>query len=546
MSFMGAPGTGSDDDAFDSTRWGKLSKLGQPQQGNHPKGVSPLALQHRLGEHQTIPSDRGIFSEMIHMDPWAIRVLVGAAHVLLALAVSAHIVLTKQDVRAATGWVGLVWLTPVVGAVLYTMFGINRIRRQAGRMRLGKKLRWTDPPGPKTSPRREITLPPGIPPALRPLGTLVGAVTGAELSLGNAVEPLLNGDAAFPAMLGAIDGAARSVAFTTYIFDAGQVADQFIDALARAVRRGVIVRVLIDGVGARYSHPPLARTLRARGITVALFLPPLVPWPHSYFNLRNHRKLLVVDGTIGFCGGLNIRDGCLLALQTPQPTQDLHFRIRGPVVRQLMRGVAFDWEFTTHEPLAGAPWFPPLEPAGTVLARGIADGPDENFETLLMTILGALAQATSSIRIATPYFLPDPPLIDALRVAALRGVRVEILLPERGNLRLVQWAVTAQLSQVVRWGCEVYLSPPPFDHSKLVVIDGAWSLIGSANWDPRSLRLNFEYSVECYSTEFAAQVDAVFEAKVAGARLLTLAELERRSLPVRLRDGVAWLAQPYL
>jgi cardiolipin synthase len=483
---------------------------------------------------------------VIHVAPWAVETLAGAAHVLLALAVSAHIVLTKQDVRGAIGWVGLVWLTPVVGAVLYALFGINRIRRQAGRMRQGRTLPWTGPPGPAAPPRCEITLPPGIQPAVRPLATLVGAVTGAELTTGNAVEPLLNGDAAYPAMLAAIDGAARSVGMATYIFDRGQVADLFLDALARAVQRGVSVRVLIDGVGARYSNPPIARALRARGITVGLFLTPLVPMPHPYVNLRNHRKLLVVDGTTGFCGGLNIRDACVLALDTPEPTQDVHFRVRGPVVQQLMRALAFDWEFTTREPLAGTAWFPPLEPAGSVAARGIADGPDEDFETLLMTILGALSQATTSIRIATPYFLPDPPLIDALRVAALRGVRVEIVLPERGNLRLVQWAATAQLAQVVGWGCEVYLSPPPFDHSKLVVMDGAWSLIGSANWDPRSLRLNFEYSVECYSIELAARLNAVLDAKMGGARLVTLAELERRSLAVKLRDGVAWLAQPYL
>jgi cardiolipin synthase A/B len=483
---------------------------------------------------------------MIHLDPWAIRVVIGVVHVLLALAVSAHIVLTKQDVRGAIGWVGLVWLTPVVGAALYGLFGINRIRRQMGRMRLGKALRWTDPPGPKAAPRREITLPSGIPLALRPLGTLVAAVTGADLIPGNVVEPLVNGDAAYPAMLAAIDGATRSIALTTYIFDRGQVADRFIDALARAVERGVIVRVLIDGVGARYSRPPIVSALRARNIPAALFLTPSVPWPHPYVNLRNHRKLMVVDGTIGFCGGLNIRDGCLLALHTPDPTQDLHFRICGPVVQQLMRAVAFDWEFTTKELLDGALWFPPLEPAGSVLARGVADGPDENFETLLMTILGALAQADNSIRIVTPYFLPDPPLIDALRVAALSGVRVEILLPEYGNLRLVQWAATAQLSQVVRWGCEVYVTPRPFDHSKLLLMDGAWSLIGSANWDPRSLRLNFEYSVECYSTELATQLNAVFDAKKEGARRVTLKELEGRSLPMKLRDGIAWLAQPYL
>ena len=483
---------------------------------------------------------------MTHLDPWAIWSLLVAVHLLLALVVTAHIVLTKADVHEAIGWAALVWLTPVVGAVFYALFGINRIRRQAGRMRRGRVLPWTGPLGPIVQERDEPAVPDGLAPATRPLATLVGAATGASLIAGNVVDTLVNGDEAYPAMLAAIDGATRSVALTTYIFDRGQVADQFVGALARAVRRGVIVRVLIDGVGARYSRPAIVGTLQANGITVARFLPPFIPWPQPYFNLRNHRKLLVVDGMVAFCGGLNIQDGCLLALNAPNPTQDLHFRIRGPVVRQLMSAVAFDWAFTTGEQLAGPAWFPVLEPTGGMLARGIRDGPDEDFETLLMTFLGALSQATRHIRVITPYFLPDRPLIDALRVAALRGVRVEILLPERGNLRLVQWAAAAQLWQIVRWGCRVYLSPPPFDHSKLFLVDGVWSLIGSANWDPRSLRLNFEYGVECYSPELAARLGQVFEAKLARARRVTADDLDRRSFPVKVRDGGAWLAQPYL
>lgn len=474
------------------------------------------------------------------------QLLVAGVHVLLALGVSVHIVLTKSDVRAAIGWVGLVWLAPVVGSVSYALFGINRIRRQAGRMRRGRILPWLTAPNAVALPTPEVAIPSGVAAELRPLAALVGAVTGAELTSGNAVDLLVNGDAAYPAMVQAIDEASRSVALTSYIFDHGQVADRFVEALTRAVRRGVSVRVLIDGVGARYSHPPIVRTLRRHGVPVARFLPPVVPWPNPYVNLRNHRKLLVADGTVAFCGGLNIRDGCLLALHAPNPTQDLHFRLRGPIVRQIMRAVAFDWAFTTREQLGGQAWFPQIEPAGTVFARGIADGPDEDYETLLMTFLGALAQATRSIRIVTPYFLPDSPLIDALRVAALRGVRVEVVLPEHGNQRLVEWAATAQLSQVVGWRCRVYLAPPPFDHSKLFLIDGVWSLIGSANWDPRSLRLNFEYAVECYSAELGARLNEAFEAKIAGARVATPADLEARSFVVKLRDGVARLAQPYL
>ena len=271
-----------------------------------------------------------------------------------------------------------------------------------------------------------------------------------------------------------------------------------------------------------------------------------MPLPHPYFNLRLHRKLLVADGEIGFVGGLNVRDDCLLALGRKNATQDVHFRLRGPVVKQLLSAFAFDWEFTTHEALDGPAWWPRLQQAGTMLARGIPDGPDEDFEAIRMTMLGAISQATRLVRVVTPYFLPDASLIDALRVAALRGVRVEIVLPQRGNLRAVDWAARAQLPQLLAWGCHVYLSPPPFDHSKLFVVDGAWSLVGSANWDPRSLRLNFEYGVECYSAELAALLDALIDSKIAKSREISLAELLNRPLVLRLRDGLTWLAQPYL
>lgn len=474
----------------------------------------------------------------------AISMAVAAAHVLLAAWVTVHVILTKPDPRAAIGWAGLAWLTPMLGSVLYVSFGINRIRRRAGRMRRGR-FAVVEPTRGEPD-RADPSLPSDEPATLRSLATLTAAVTRMPLAAGNVVQPLENGDDAYPAMLAEIEAATRSVALVTYIFDRGRVATRFIDALARARRRGVAVRVLIDAVGARYSYPPTWRTLRAQGVPVARFLPSVFPVLHPYLNLRNHRKLLVIDGRVGFCGGLNIRDGCLLALGGREPTQDVHFRVTGPVVRHLMRALAFDWTFATGEALGGDTWFPTLAPAGDVLARGIPDGPDEDYEALLLTLLGALSQATESIRIVTPYFLPDPPIVDALRVAALRGVAIEIVLPAQGNLRAVQWAATAQLGQVVRSGCRVFLSPPPFDHSKLFVIDGRWSLIGSANWDPRSLRLNFEYGVECYSPALARQLGSLIDRKRAAAREVTLAELDGRSLAVKLRDGLAWLAQPYL
>lgn len=476
----------------------------------------------------------------------ALQAAIGAGHVLLALAVSAHIVLTKEDVRAAIGWTGLVWLTPVIGSVLYGLFGINRIRRQAGMLRRGRPLADSRTAELAATQERTPLLPADAPPSLHGIAMVVGRATGLPLTPSNAVDLLVNGDEAYPAMIAAIDAATRSVGLATYIFDRGVAGDGFVAALGRAVARGVQVRVLVDGVGARYSRPPIFRALRQHDVRVAAFLPPRIPLVQPYSQLRNHRKLLIVDGRIGFCGGLNIRDGCLLALQLPSATQDVHFRMRGPVIQQLAQAFAFDWAFTTRERLEGDRWGSEAEAAGDVVARGLPEGPDEDFETLMLVLLGAVSQARHSIRLATPYFLPDLPLVDALRIAALRGVRVDIVLPQRGNLRMVEWAAMAQLGQVLKWGCQVYFSRPPFDHSKILVVDGSWSLVGSANWDPRSLRLNFEYNVECYSAELGAQLEALLDAKIANGRRVTLTELEGRALPVRLRDGIARLAQPYL
>jgi cardiolipin synthase len=181
------------------------------------------------------------------------------------------------------------------------------------------------------------------------------------------------------------------------------------------------------------------------------------------------------------------------------------------------------------------------------LARGIADGPDENFERLRMTLLGALSVARSSVFVVTPYFLPDATLINSLNVAAMRGVAVNIVLPEENNLRIVQWASTAQLWQVLERGCRVWLTPPPFDHTKLMIVDGAWVLLGSSNWDPRSLRLNFEFDLECYDRELAESLQQwLHDERLRHARTLTLAEVDGRRFPVKLRDGLVRLLSPYL
>jgi cardiolipin synthase len=465
-------------------------------------------------------------------DHWPL--LLTALDLGVALFTSAHVVLYKRDARAAVAWAGLVWLTPLIGAGLYWLLGVNRIHRRAVRLRRER--------GARSSAASAIA---GSAPVDARLGALAHAgerLARRPLVAGNAVEPLENGDAAYPAMLEAIEGARRSVALATYIFDDDPAGERFVAALGRAAARGVAVRVLIDAVGARYSWPPVIRRLRRAGVPVARFLPtwlPLAP------NLRNHRKLLVVDGEIGFTGGMNIRHGHVLGDAPAHPVRDLHFRLTGPVVAQLQGCFAEDWAFATGEVLGeiGSP--APL-PGGSVVARAVSSGPDDDFEVLRHLILAALASARRSVRVVTPYFVPDAVLITSLDLAALRGVAVDLVIPARSNIRLAQWAASALLWQILRHGCRVYLSPEPLDHTKLMLVDESWALIGSANWDARSLRLNFELNVECHDPALAARLAGLVEARIAAARRIELADVDARPLPVRLRDGIARLFAPYL
>lgn len=467
-----------------------------------------------------------------------------AVELAAQVATVAHLLLSRRDVSSTVGWAGLVILAPMVGLVLYWLFGINRITRKAHRLR--PQTSEASDRAELAGERRAHRLLQSEYPDLVRLGHLGDALTGLPLEAGNRVEALIDGDQAYPRMLEAIDRAKETVGLSTYIFDTDVVGLLFVDALERAHRRGVSVRILVDGVGQRYSHPPMPMLLRRRGIPTAVFLASVLPVRSQYLNLRNHRKILVVDGCIGYTGGLNIRAGCLIASSPRHPIQDLHLRVEGPVVRFLVEAFALDWTFTTGERLGGDAWYPVLSPVGQTLARGVPDGPDEDFDIIRRMILGALTTARERVRIVSPYFLPDQTLVTALNVTALRGVEVEILMPERNNLKLVQWAAQAQVDQLLEGHCRIRLTPPPFDHTKLMLIDDAWSFLGSANWDARSLRLNFEYNLECYDRDLSRRLHHLVDAKIAASRALTLGELADRAIPVKLRDGFARLFSPYL
>jgi cardiolipin synthase A/B len=455
------------------------------------------------------------------------------AHVAIAVGVTVHILLYKRNIGTSISWMGIAWLSPFLGGALYFALGVNRVKRRAKRLRRERShLFLVDelaPNAPDAGP-------------LAPLEYAIGRLTGLSAEADNAVQLLRNGDEAYPAMLAAIDAAKKSVGLASYIFRDDAAGDAFIAALIRAHKRGVQVRVLIDGIGSGYFWSGTYDRLRRAGVPVDRFLHSYFPWRTPFLNLRNHRKLLVVDGRIAFTGGLNIGAENIQAGDPQHPVLDTHFRVDGPVVEQLVEAFADDWLFQTGEKLLSDEWFPTLEPAGQAIARVVTSGPDEDLEQIEFVAMHAISCARHSIRVVTPYFLPPEVLTTALGLAAMRGVTVEIVLPEHSNHTMLDWARRVPLRELLAAGCHVWLRSAPFDHSKVMTIDDSWSLIGSANWDIRSFRLNFELTVEIQDEGFARNLADV----TRGGRELLLAELDHDPLLLRLRNNAARLLQPYL
>lgn len=473
-------------------------------------------------------------------------VVTGTLLISASVLSAGHALLNKRDPRSQLGWVVLCVLVLGFGPFFYWLLGVNRIRTRArrwqaaGRFDVAPMLENVDSALFDVQPVRNDNM--------GALLHLSSAVTGRPLIGGNAVTPLHNGEQAYPAMLEAIAAARHSVNLCTYIFETDDVTARFVDALRAAGERGVHVRVLIDAIGERYARRPrLSRQLRgAKNVEVARFLPLTLSLRGLRVNLRNHRKILTVDGETGFTGGMNIGGRHMVeAENNKNPTVDLHFRIDGPGVGFLDEAFFADWQFTTggDDGWAG---FPGIPAQGTALCRGISDGPNEDFEKLQWILTGALSAARDSVRIMTPYFIPNRELLGALSSAALRGVNVEIILPRHNNLPFVAWATNAMLWEMLQRSVKFYLRPGHFAHSKLFVVDDYYINIGSANLDPRSLRLNFEFNLEIFDSALGAELRDHFEAVRAESHMLTLDEMDNRSFLLRLRDSTAKIFSPYL
>lgn len=372
------------------------------------------------------------------------------------------------------------------------------------------------------------------------------ALTGTELTEGNRVDVLINGDQIFPSMLEAIARAEKTITMESYIYWDGSMGRQFAQALAGRARAGVKVRLIIDAVGSAAMSDDLIEFLRLNGVDVEVYHP--IRWyTLSRVNHRTHRKLLIVDGRVGFTGGVGIADEWLGNADSPHHWRDTQVRVEGPAVTQMQFAFMDNWVRSRGELLAGLDYFPVVPPAGDKLVQVIKSSPSEGSSAVKLLYTISIVSALRSIWVSNAYFIPDRDTISALEGAVRRGVDVRILVPGRfTDVPIVRSASRFQYERLLRRGIRIFEYQGTMMHAKTMVVDGIWSTIGSSNFDDRSFRLNDEVNVNIFDEGMGSQLEQIFERDLARSVEVRLRRWIQRPWWSRLKEKAADIIRPQL
>ena len=459
------------------------------------------------------------------------------AYFILSAGSAIHILTRKEDIKSSIGWIALVFLSPFIGVILYIFFGTNRVKRKG--IKLKKKT-----PLSGTVLKKETGL------LFEDQFITYGYnVYPQKFTFGNSVKPLQNGTQAYPEMAEAVKNAKKEVLVESYIFDNDSETDKLIDAFKTAIANGACVKVLIDAVGTfRIFKKSIKKKLsKIKGLEYEVFLPFHFPSTFSLFNLRNHRKIMLIDSQIAFFGGMNLALANTLTDNTEKGIIDITFKVEGPVVEQIKHIFEDDWEFVKKKKFHSRACFTPgSENTKTgVPARIIPDGPGGENGKIELLVQGMINSASKKILIITPYFLPENNILTALEMAAMRGVNIEIIIPEKSDHKIIPWATEPNFLRLAAKGIKIYMTPPPFDHSKIFVADDEKVLVGSSNWDVRSFRLLFEADMEIISKDIAGQLTEIGEIKKKKAKHFDIKASKNLPFLKRLRNNACRLITPY-
>ena len=372
-------------------------------------------------------------------------------------------------------------------------------------------------------------------------GRTMGALLGPGILEGNQVDVLLNGDEIFPAMLQAIRNAKKTITFETFIYWSGSIGKEFADALAERARMGVKVHVLLDWIGSNKMDASQLARMEQAGVQVRKYHK-LEWYQLGRLNNRTHRKLLLVDGQVGFTGGVGIANEWTGHAQDPAHWRDSHYRVRGPVVAQMQAVFMDNWIKVSGDVLHGPEYFPPLQPVGSGKAHMFSSSPSGGSESMRLMYLLAISAAGRSIHLSTPYFIPDALTVKAIADAAKRGVSVQIItVGSHADSETVRRASRARWGPLLEAGVEIYEYQPTMYHCKTMIVDGLWVTVGSTNFDPRSFSLNDEANLSYYNSDFARRQIGIFQQDLAQSRRTTLQEWNDRPLAEKFWEHAASL-----
>jgi cardiolipin synthase len=439
-------------------------------------------------------------------------------------------------------WIVVLILVPIIGFVFYLFFGKN-IRRQIvlSRRSLYKVKRNSI----ITSSDIEQISSDILSPEQKNIATLARNSCDALAYEGNKINIYTNGTTLFEDIFADLEKAKHHIHLDYYIFLDDEIGRKVINLLIRKAKEGVLVRVIIDDVGSWQMPKSTIREMQSYGIVVMSFLRVGLPFLSSKVNYRNHRKILIVDGKVGFTGGINIADRYIKGLEWGK-WRDTHVRIEGPAVHGLQKTFLTDWYFVSRELISNAVFYPELQKSGNSLVQIITSGPNTLFHSVMQVYFMAIVQAREYVYIQTPYFLPTDSIITALQTAALGGVDVRIILPTRSDAKITLTSSYSYMGEMLRAGVKMYFYQPGFLHSKTIVIDDKMFTVGSTNMDFRSFEQNFEINALIFDPELAVKMKRIFKRDLADSIRVNARTWKERPVKERLRESIARLFSPLL
>ncbi|MEC0298313.1 cardiolipin synthase [Peribacillus frigoritolerans] len=477
-------------------------------------------------------------------------VLLGLVIILNILFATIVIFFERREASTTWAWLLVLYFLPVVGFILYLLFGTS--------LRHAHLFQWED--------KKKIGIEEIIDKQMEELSTNHFPFRNASssnyrdliymhlrnndavLTEDNQVDIFTEGKNKFDQLFKDIVAAENHIHIQYYIIQRDGLGKRFIEALTKKANEGVKVRLLYDELGSRGMTKRFFREFRQAGGRVEAFFPSKLKFINLRLNFRNHRKLVIIDGKVGYVGGFNVGDEYLGLNPKFGYWRDTHLRIEGSAVKAIQTRFILDWnQASKHHDITYQPhYFPIVETQGNIDLQIVTSGPDSEWEQIKNGYIKLISSAKKSILIQTPYFIPDASLLDALRIASLSGVDVKIMIPNKPDHLFVYWATTYNAGQLLRAGAKVYIYDNGFIHAKMIVVDEEVSSVGTANIDVRSFKLNFEVNAFIYDEGMAETLTRIFYKDVEVCRQLTIEEFENRSKWIRFKESIARLVSPIL